>query len=189
MKKIIVFAAIALAVAACIYLVNTTSYIKIEKTEIDRTANVITEIRRLGQWEFLTVRCETMVDPVRSRTLMPDDRLARIYTGAMRLGVDLDKAPDTWIKTQGDSIADITLPAIGLLDDRFIDEAATVAFYESGRWDAAAKEEMYRTARRRMLAFGLSKPNIETARQAARSRFTALFSALGFKHVNVTFTE
>lgn len=31
MKKIIVFAAIALAVAACIYLVNTTSYIKIEK--------------------------------------------------------------------------------------------------------------------------------------------------------------
>ena len=81
MKKIIVFAAIALAVAACIYLVNTTSYIKIEKTEIDRTANVITEIRRLGQWEFLTVRCETMVDTVRSRTLMPDDRHDRNYTG------------------------------------------------------------------------------------------------------------
>ena len=189
MKKIIVFAANSLAWSAGIFLVSATSYIKIYKTEIDRTANVITEIRRLGQWEFLTVRCETMVDTVRSRTLMPDDRLARIYTGAMRLGVDLDKAPDTWIKTQGDSIADITLPAIGLLDDRFIDEAATVAFYESGRWDAAAKEEMYRTARRRMLAFGLSKPNIETARQAARSRFTALFSALGFKHVNVTFTE
>lgn len=189
MKKITACIAIALALAACIYIATSTSHISIEKTRIDRTANVITEIRRLGQWEFLTVRCEVMVDSVRTRTLMPDDRLARIYTGAMRLGVDLDKAPDGWIATQGDTIVVITLPAIGLLDDRFIDEAATVAFYESGHWDAAAKEEMYRTARRRMLAYGLAKPNLETARQAARSRFTTLFSALGFKHVNITFAE
>ena len=190
MKKILPYIVIALAVAACIYLAGKTTRIEVEKTEIGRTASVTTEIRRLGQWEFLTVRCETMVDTVRRRPFfMADDRLARIYTGAMRLGVDLGKAPDTWIETSGDTAVAITLPPVALLDDRFIDEAATVSFYESGSWDAAAKEQMYAAARRRMLACGLSPANIETARQGARSRFTALFTALGFKHITITFAE
>jgi len=179
-----------LALGSAAYYFFNTSHIETEEMKIDKTTNLITEIKKLGQWEFLTVRCEVMIDTVRPRPLfVTDDRLARIYTGSMRIGVDLGKTEDIKIVTQGDSIAYITLPEVGLLDDKFIDEANTVAFYESGKWNGDAKEQMYVRAKQRMLAYGLSPQNIDIARSSARSRFSALFSALGFKQVNVDFAK
>lgn len=190
MKKFIIIVVLVMALGGAAYYFLNTSHIKTEEMKIDKTATLITEIRKLGQWEFLTVRCEVMIDTVRPRPLfVTDDRLARIYTGSMRIGVDLGKTEEIKIVTQGDSIADITLPEIGLLDDKFIDEANTMAFYESGKWDGNAKEQMYVRAKQRMLAYGLSPQNIDIARSSARARFTALFSALGFKQVNVDFTK
>lgn len=190
MKRFITILVLALALGAVAYYFLNSTHITKEKMKIDNTATLVTEIRKLGQWEFLTVRCEVMVDTVRPRPLfVTDDRLARIYTGSMRLGVDLGKTENISIQTQGDSIASIILPAVGLLDDKFIDEANTVAFYESGKWDGSAKEQMYARAKERMLAYGLSPQNIDLARSAARSRFSDLFAALGFKHVDVHFAQ
>ena len=106
--------------------------------DIDITPTQIQSIKAIGEWEFLSVSAEELVDTTRRRLLMKDE-LARIYYGTLRLGVDMHQVKPGWIKTSGDSIT-MTLPAIGLLDKDFIDEARTRPFYESGSWTAEDRE-------------------------------------------------
>lgn len=191
-RKLILAIAVLLAIVGLLtwLLVRQTSdtpLVKVKETVIDSTANRITEIKRIGQWELLTVDCEMLVDTARKRFLLPDDRLARIYKGKVRLGINLDKAPADWIIARGDSAVSLKLPAPGVLDERFIDEANTISFYEKGHWDAAAKEAMYRTAHRRMRDYALSAENMRAAREQADTRFKSLFNSLGFKHVDITY--
>lgn len=168
----------------------------IASTEIsvgsDNTINVtperIAEIRRLGQWEFLTVEDEEVIDTIRYRHIVADDRLTCIYHGTVRLGINLDHAPADWITNRNDTLT-IHLPAPSILDDNFIDEARTDVFYQNGRWGAYARELMYRRAASRMKAFALSPENVAAVKDAAESRFTALFKSLGAKEVTVTFNE
>lgn len=161
---------------------------RISKTMIDSTANRITEIKRIGQWEFMTVDCEVLVDTVRKRgLLLPDDRLARIYRGKARIGVDLANAQADWIHTQGDSAVTVTLPRPSLLDSHFTDEAASTVFYERGQWDAKTNIAMRRTAEREMAQYAMTPANIEAAEREARERFETLFKALGFSEISIRF--
>ena len=185
-KKILVVLAVALAFAlgAGLWRLFTTAELGWEKALIDETANQISEIKSIGQWEFLSVDSEVLVDTIVHRHFpFSDKRLARIYRGTVRIGVDLASAAEGWFENVGDSLAVLTLPPISILDSRFIDEANTTAFYESGQWDAAAKEEMYGRASERMLASALSPANMKMAAEQAEIRFTALFRALGFSQV------
>lgn len=158
----------------------------------DSTINVtperIAEIKRLGQWEFLTVEDEVVVDTIRYRHIVSDDRLTCIYHGTVRLGINLDHAPADWISNHNDTIK-VLLPAPSILDNNFIDEASTEVFYQNGRWGAYARELMYRRAVVRMKAFALSPENMKIVKEAATDRFTSLFKSLGAKDVTVTFDE
>lgn len=171
------------------YFLNTSKF-SIEKTRIGDTATRIKEVKQIGQWEFLTIDCEVLVDSTRKRPWpLPDDRLARIYRGTLRLGVDLKDAPDNWVETKGDTLAILHLPAIALLDNRFIDEARTTAFYERGDWKGESLESMYRRASDKMKGYALTPAHYEDARRVAESKFTTLFNAIGFKKVEVDFSE
>ena len=127
--------AVILAVTALIWLKGS-----IEQTEvgievddsINLTPEQIESIKAIGQWEFLSVSDEQMVDTVR-KGFFSDDHLVRIYYGTVRLGIDLHQVDSGWINTRGDSL-EVTLPRITLLDRDFIDEARTKSFHESGRW-------------------------------------------------------
>ena len=151
------------------------------------TPEKIRSIRDIGQWEFLSVSDEEFVDTTR-RHLLHVDRLARIYYGTMRIGIDLSKLGDDWLQMSGDTVL-AKLPAVGLLDDRFIDEARTVSFYESGRWSASDREAMYERARQRMLRYALSPQNLRSAEQNADAQFRQLLRAMGFKQAVITFGE
>jgi len=140
----------------------------------------------IGQWEFLTVDLEEIADTMASRTFGSDRKLIRIYTGRMRLGIDLSKAGEDWVKVNGDSV-DVTLPHVTLLDNKFIDETKTVAFFEIGSWDQASRDALYHQAYRKMLTRGLTTQNIEMAEANAINQFTTLFKSMDFKQVNVHF--
>ena len=90
------------------------------------------------------------------------------------------------MQVHGDTI-EVALPPVGLLSERFIDEARTRAFFESGTWDARAKEQMYRKAARQMRRRCLTPSNIEQARENGREQMTALFRTFGFSTVEVKF--
>jgi hypothetical protein len=145
----------------------------------------IQSIRDIGQWEFLSVTDEELVDTVR-KGLFRDDHLVRIYYGTMRLGIDLAKVSEGWITTSGDSVV-LTLPPVGLLDERFIDEARTQSFHESGRWSARDREALYQKARRQMLAHGLTPQNLRSAEDNADAQFRRLLRSMGFEQVIIRF--
>lgn len=153
---------------------------------IDLTPNQITSIRKIGKWEFLSVQMEEIIDTTRSRILLSDDELIRIYRGTIRLGIDMEQLDDDWFSSRGDT-AVLHLPPVRQLNEQFIDEAATQTFYESGTWSHAAREQMYREAERRMkkrLAAGYA---YEQAEENGREQLTALMRTFGFRHAEVSF--
>ena len=105
--------------------------------QIDVTPTQIMSIKAIGEWEFLSVNAEELVDTVR-KGFFSDDELARIYYGTLRLGIDMSQLEAGWIETNGDSVT-LLLPQVGLLDAAFIDEARTKSFFESGKWSPEDK--------------------------------------------------
>ena len=152
---------------------------------IDVTPEQIEQIKAIGEWEFLAVAFEEMVDTTR-KGFFRDDHLTRIYYGTLRLGVDMQQVDSGWIQVRGDSIK-VTLPAIRLLDKNFIDEARTKSFYENGRWKPADREALYQRARQRMLKRGLTKQYIETAKTNGEAQFRQMMLSMGYEHVSIRF--
>ena len=70
---------------------------------------------------------------------------------------------------------------------RFIDEAHTQTFYETGSWSNKARERMYREAERRMLARLRRSKARQQAEENGREQVTALMRAFGFRTVEVEF--
>lgn len=187
--KTIVVAVAVIAVAALVWWLTRSvsdSGIAIEAdNKIDLTPEQIQSIKAIGEWEFLSVADEEMVDTLR-RGLFSDDRLTRIYYGVMRLGVNLHKVKPGWIKASGDSVT-VMLPPVELLDEDFIDEARTRSFYESGRWTASDREAMYMRAHRMMKKRGLTRANMNSAVNNADAQMRRLMRSMGFNHITIRF--
>lgn len=158
--------------------VATKEHVELSPTQIER-------IKAIGQWEFLTVSDEELVDTVR-HGFFGDDELVRIYTGTLRLGIDMADAEEDWIRTDGDTLR-VMLPPVRLLDTNFIDEASARSFYESGRWTQADRKALARKARQKMLARCLTPQNIASAEQNATAQFHQMLRAMGFPYVSIRF--
>ena len=130
---------------------------------------------------------EELVDTVR-RGFFGDDELVRIYYGTLRLGINLNKAEEDWIKVEKDTII-CKLPPIELLDENFIDEAQTRSFFEEGKWNAKDKQKLYERARTMMRKRCMTKANISTAEENAKEQFSKMLTSIGNKNVKVTFEE
>ena len=163
----------------------------ISKTElsldVDQSINItpqqITSIKAIGEWEFLAVTSEELVDTVR-KGFISDDHLARIYYGTVRLGINMHQVEPRWIVATGDSIT-VILPQPGLLDKDFIDEARTKSFYESGKWSHQDREKLYQKAYRQMLHHSMTQENLQIARENGEEQFRRMMKTMGFERINV----
>ena len=170
----------ALFIGAIWYL-NKGNSISIEADRrIDITPAQIQSIKDIGQWEFLSIADEELVDTI-DRGFFRDKELVRIYYGTLRLGIDMGKINEKWI-TITDSVVNVTLPPIELLDRNFIDEAQTRSFFESGTWKPDAREALYRKAYSKMLALCFTPENIDIAEKNAKVQFAQFMKALGFNN-------
>lgn len=191
MKKIniIIGVVVVIAVIAIFFWVKSvlkSNYIEIGSNDkIEPTPTQIQSIRDIGEWEFLSISAEEMVDTVR-KGFFSDDELVRIYYGTLRLGINMQQLSDEAITLQGDTLQ-ATLPKVTLLDKDFIDEAKTKSFYESGKWTPQAHQALYQKARRQMLTHCLTKENLTTAQSNAESQLRNLFTQLGYKTITLTF--
>ena len=185
-KKSLIIAGVILAALLVWWLVRgiQQTEISIESDQtIDITPQQIESIRAIGQWEFLSISNEELIDTTR-KGFFSDDHLSRIYYGTVRLGIDMQKMDSTWITVQGDSIT-LWLPRPTLLDRDFIDEARTKSFHQSGRWTAQDRETLYRRAQQRMLRYSLTSKNMETARKNGETQLQRLMQSMGYQHVNI----
>lgn len=177
---------VLLACVGLAYLVhgcNSSSASLSVDEKINDTPISIERMRQIGEWEFLCISDEELVDTTRKR-LFKDDQLIRIYTGKLRLGVDMKEMADNSIVREGDSLI-ITLPEVKLLDERFIDEAATQSFYESGSWDGADYELLYKKAKRQMKEHCLTEENMRTARENGKLQVRKMLEAVGIEKVSL----
>lgn len=152
---------------------------------IGDTPTQIESMRAIGEWEFLSVSNEELVDTVR-KGLLSDDHLVRIYYGTLRLGINMHQARPHWLTVSGDTVTAV-LPKVGLLDKNFIDEARTKSFYESGSWQESDREALYKKAYRMMLQRCMTPTNLKAAEENAEAQFRKMLLALGYKNVIIKF--
>lgn len=189
--KLVLVAVCVLAIVGVVaYLSHQMKGSSVEVAHTQRigvTPTQVERIRSIGQWEFLSVADEEMVDTVR-HGFFGDDELSRIYYGTLRLGVDLSQTADGWITMDHDTV-DVLLPAIRLLDDNFLDEARTKTFYEEGKWSEADKAALTRRAQLAMRRRCLTPSNIRSAQQNASTQFDNLLKAMGFDYARIRFAN
>ena len=155
--------------------------------QIDITPTQIQSIKNIGQWSFLTINDEEMIDTVRTG-FFSDDQLVRIYYGTLQLGIDMNDTSDEWITRSNDSII-ILLPEVRLLDKNFIDEARTRSFMESGKWTSADRHALYRRAQTAMIRRCVTPANLRSAEQQAATQFDELMRSMGFNNVIIRFEK
>ncbi len=182
-----VLIAVLCIVGFVFWTVKSCSFGAKDEGKISLTPTQITKIQDIGQWEFLSVSDEELMDTVR-HGFFGDDELARIYYGTLRLGIDLNDAQEGWITTDKDTVC-VLLPPIKLLDNRFLDEAQTQAFYESGNWSEAAKAQLTRRAAQKMKLRCLTEANIRSAERNAIDQFSTLLRSMGYEYSKVRFRE
>ena len=192
MKKygIILLTILALILAGTIYWLNKDNTVSVtteEQTTLSPTQ--VESIEAIGEWEFLAISNEELVDTVR-RGFFGDDQLVRIYYGTLRLGINMKDVKEGWIQANAekDSIV-CTLPPIRLLDNNFIDEARTRSFFEEGKWTGADRQALYDRAYAQMKKRCLTLANIRIAQRNARQQFRDMFKAMGFPNARVEFEE
>lgn len=191
MKKygIILLTILALILAGTIYWLNKDNTVSVtteEQTTLSPTQ--VESIEAIGEWEFLAISNEELVDTVR-RGFFGDDQLVRIYYGTLRLGINMKDVKEGWIQANAgkDSIV-CTLPPIRLLDNNFIDEARTRSFFEEGKWTGADRQALYDRAYAQMKKRCFTPANIRIAQRNARQQFRDMFKAMGF-NARVEFEE
>lgn len=173
-------------VGGVIWYLNSSNSLGLSTDDhIDITPTQIQEIQNIGQWEFLSINDEELIDTV-SRGFFSDSELVRIYYGTVRLGIDLRQAGPQWLHVEGDSIIAM-LPPITLLERNFIDEARTRSFFEKGTWTDGDREQLYKRAYRKMLKRCFTSENIKIAEENARQQFMQFLRSMGYKKIRVGF--
>lgn len=158
-----------------------TEVVKDEK--IDITPSQIRSIEQIGEWSFLEINDEELIDTIR-HGFFSDDELVRIYYGTLRLGINLKEAHEGWLAMQNDTLCAI-LPPVRLLDNNFIDETRTRSFIETGKWTHHDRKAMYNRAVQRMRRRCLTKKNFQSARDNARVQFEQMLRSMGYDKVRV----
>ncbi len=179
---------LVLMIGGGIYWLNKDNTVSIqEEKQTTLSPTQIENIQTIGQWEFLVINDEEMIDTVR-HGFFGDEQLVRIYYGTLRLGIDMKDVKENWIQTDKDTIVCI-LPSVKLLDNNFIDEAKTLSFFENGKWTGNDRQAMYNRAYTKMQKRCLTPSNIITAKNNAQTQFYKMLKAMGYANVKVHFEE
>ena len=165
--------------------VNTISFGP-DNSGISIEATQLKSVRDIGQWEFLTVSDEELVDSTAGRILGSDKQITRIYYGTLRMGIDMTQLGEDAIRMHEDTL-DVKLPPVQLLDKEFIDETRTRSFFEKGSWDNSARKALYEKAKRQMESRCLTEDNFNITQARAVEEVARLFESMGYAYVDVHF--
>ena len=189
-RSITVAAAVIAVILLAVWLYRSLDDARVEMgsdASIGLTPTQIESIKAVGEWEFLSISTEELIDTTRKR-LFSDEHLVRIYYGTLRLGVNMKQVEPGWIEQRNDTLF-LTLPKVGLLDRDFIDEARTKSFFESGTWKAEDREALYKRAYQKMTAHCLTPTNLKTAEDNARESFRKMLRSMGYKNIDIKFKK
>lgn len=167
---------------------------------IDKTANVVEEIKKIGQF---TTSCyyeevplhETRIDTIKREGFFgigagnsyKENEIILIGKGLVRAGFDLSKIQENDIKTHGDTLK-ITLPKVELFDI-IMNPSDFTTEYESGTWSHELTKPLKERAKvdleKNAIDFGILKK----AEESGLKRLETLFKTFGFNTVELIVKE
>ena len=91
---------VVIAGMTALYYFNKDNRLTISKDDkISLSPTQITAIEQIGEWEFLSVNTEELIDTVK-HGFFGDSELVRIYYGTLRLGLNLHELGPHWLSGQ-----------------------------------------------------------------------------------------
>lgn len=207
MKKIkgiiIAVIAIVILVGGAFVLYKLGVFDKKDELSIDKTANVVTEIKKISEFtsacyyeEIILQESKTnsVVDNSAGKTVagwfgkdtkdLMSDQLVIVANGTVRAGFRLDQLDENRITVTGDTLS-LTLPKAEIFDV-IVNPSDFDIYIEDGTWDHEKVVEVENRAIDQIKNDAIKEGILEKANETGIKRLTEMFKAFGFSEVMIT---
>lgn len=173
---------------------------KKDELSIDKTANVVTEIKKISEfttacyYEEVVLREEKESDNIANTTMklfggksISKDEIVIIANGKVRAGFKLDKLSDDDIIAKGDTL-NVKLPKAEILDV-LVNPSDFAIYVEDGTWDSKTVTKIKSKAADKIQKDALSSGVLEKAQKSGVKKLVELFKSFGFTEVSISIKE
>ena len=186
MRKILIIVIVTIVSVIAVFTffkfskVNIENLFKAKPITIDKTANVIEEIRQLAELTTATYYQDIVIKKVKKSAFF-DDELVMITKGKVRAGYDMSNLTEQDIVIDS-SIIKIKLPKVKVLDI-ITNPSDFDTYVETGKWTFEEVTEYKKEAREKLKKNAIEGGILELAERSAFEKLSSLFQAFGFKEV------
>ena len=207
MKKIkgiiIAVVAIVILVGGAFVLYKLGVFGKKDELSIDKTANVVTEIKKISEftsacyYEEIILqesKASSVVDNSAGKTVagwfgkdskdLMSDQLVIVANGTVRAGFRLDQLDENKITVTGDTLS-LILPKAEIFDV-IVNPSDFDIYIEDGTWDHEKVVEVENRAIDQVKNDAIKEGILEKATETGIKRLTEMFKAFGFSEVMIT---
>lgn len=195
-KNIIRLITVLIIVGAGTFVAYKMGWFKDNELKIDKTANVVEEIKKIGEftsacyYEELVVKQSKKSDfnesgfgklakAITDEDVM--DEIVIIANGKVRAGFDLTKLKDGDIQVQGDTLS-LTLPETEIFDV-IINPSGYEIYVEDGKWSHEEVTTLVTNARKELEQNAVAYQLEKKAEEIGITKLKTLFSTFGFNTI------
>jgi len=207
MKKVkgIIIAVVAIVILAggAFVLYKLGVFDKKDELSIDKTANVVTEIKKIAEFTSACYyeevilqesKASSVVDNSAGKTVagwfgkeskdLMSDQLVIVANGTVRAGFRLDQLDEDKITVTGDTLS-LVLPKAEIFDV-IVNPSDFDIYIEDGTWDHEKVVEVENRAIDQVKNDAIKEGILEKATETGIKRLTEMFKAFGFAEVIIT---
>lgn len=158
---------------------------------IEKTANVVEDIRKIGEFTSACYYEEIAMHDVRVDTVrileiehQKQNEIILIGKGRVRAGFDLAKIQESDMNAHGDTL-DIILPRAEIFDILLNPSDFSVE-YESGEWNNENTKPVKTAAREQLEKNAIANNIVKKAEDSGIERLKTLFKTFGYNTVNLS---
>lgn len=197
-KNIIRLITVLIIVGAVAFVAYKMGWLKDNELKIDKTANVVEEIKKIGEftsacyYEELVVKQSKKSDFNESglgklaKVITDEDMMDEIViiaNGKVRAGFDLNKLKDGDINVKGDTLS-LTLPETEIFDV-IINPSGYEIYVEDGKWSHEEVTELVTNARKELEQNAIAYQLKKKAEEIGITKLKTLFGTFGFNTIFV----
>lgn len=159
---------------------------KDDNLSIDKTANVVTEIKKISEFTSACFYEEILLQESKKEFLTTDE-IVIIANGKVRAGFNLKDLSDDAIRVNGDTLY-VALPKAEIFDV-LVNPSDFDIYIEDGTWDEPTVTAIKNKALTQIKEDALKDGILEKAEESGVKKLTELFKSFGFTEVNITAGE
>lgn len=201
-KNIIRLITVLIIVGAGAFAAYKMGWFKDNELKIDKTANVVEKIKKIGEftsacyYEELVVKQSKKSDfnesgfgklakAITDEDVM--DEIVIIANGKVRAGFDLTKLKDEDIQVQGDTLS-LTLPETEIFDV-IINPSGYEIYVEDGKWSHEEVTTLVTNARKELEQNAVAYQLEKKAEEIGITKLKTLFSTFGFNTIFININK